>query len=373
MDQKPTILYVEDEEGIRNELHRFLTYFSSKLFVEVDGVKGLELFKKHLPDIVITDIKMPNMNGIEMVKEIKKINPRQYIIFTSAHSESSYFLEAIEMRINGFVLKPIDLDLLEEKLTYIIEQMNIKNTKELYEGYILQQSRLAQMGEMISMIAHQWRQPLSTISAISTNMQLAFAFDQFDLSKEEQREEQKKFFLNEFSNLDKNLKDISSVIDDFSSFYKPDNEPKPIKFENIISKSLNMMPHLMKDNEIEFIVENKSDRLEKVYVNELSQVIVNILKNAQESFINNSTKKPKIKILTEDYNIKICNNGSKIDKDIIGKIFDPYFSTKDEKNGAGLGLYMSKIIVEKHHRGRLSVQNLKNGVCFSIELPQNED
>ena len=372
MDIKPTILYVEDEDAVRNELSKFLKHFSSELYIANDGKHGLELFKKHLPDIVISDVKMPNMNGIEMVKKIKEIKAGQYVIFTSAHSDNNYFIEAIEMRINGFILKPIDLERLEEKISYIIEQINLKKTKELYEGYILQQSRLVQMGEMISMIAHQWRQPLSSISAISTNMQLAFEFDKFDLSDEEQRKEQKNFFLNEFKLLDENLKYLSSIIDDFSSFYKSDKDPVYIKLEEIISKSLHMMSPLIESDNIELSVKYNSDKLEKVYKNELSQVIVNLLKNAQESFINNKVKNPKIKIVTDQYSIKICNNGSHIDQKIIDKIFDPYFSTKGEKNGAGLGLFMSKIIIEKHHKGKLSIKNIKNGVCFNIELAKDK-
>ncbi|MEA1956561.1 MAG: response regulator [Campylobacterota bacterium] len=366
MSTNPTILYVEDEERIRNELSKFLDYFSSELYIACDGVEGLELFKQHLPDVIISDIKMPRMNGIEMIKAIKKINPRQYIIFTTAHSESDYFIEAVEMRINGFVLKPIDFDILEEKLESIKEQINNKKEKELYEKYLIQQSRLAQKGEMISMIAHQWRQPLSSISATSMNMQLSLELEQFDTTTQSGRDEQKEFFKQEFQHIDNSLKFLSSVIDNFSNFYQPDNEPTMIKLETIISKSLNIMDNLLTTDEIEVIIECNSSKEISVYANELAQVIVNLLKNAQDSLRRNKIKNPKIKIVTEDNRIRVCDNGGGIDKDILDKIFDPYFSTKYEKNGTGLGLYMSKIIIEKHHNARLSVQNLKNGVCFSI-------
>lgn len=373
MNKNPTILYVEDEKGIRNELSRFLKHFSSELFVACDGMEGLDFFKKKSPDIVISDIKMPNMNGIEMVKKIKEIDPGQYIIFTTAHSESSYFMEAIEMRINGFVLKPIDLEILEEKLEYITNQINTKKTKEIYEGYILQQSRLAQMGEIVSMIAHQWRQPLSAISAISTNLQLSFEFEQFDLTEDNQREKQKNLFQEELAHLDKSLKYLSSVIDDFSSFYKPDQKAVPTKLEDIISRAFNIMPSLLDNEEIQVVLEYNSCKLVVVYINELSQVMVNLLKNAQESFICHNVVNPKIRITIDDNKIKIYNNGSHIEKDVLDKIFDPYFSTKNEKNGTGLGLYMSKIIIEKHHKGKLSVENTQDGVCFIIEFKSKED
>ncbi len=133
-----TLLYVEDEEGIREQLSKFLNYYSSKLYVAKDGVEGVELFKQHSPDIVVSDIKMPNMDGIEMAKAIKNINPKQHIIFITAHSESSYFIDAIDMQVDGYILKPINLDKLEEKLENIKEQINlkkyyIKHQKELKE------------------------------------------------------------------------------------------------------------------------------------------------------------------------------------------------------------------------------------------------
>ena len=98
------------------------------------------------------------------------------------------------------------------------------------------------------------------------------------------------------------------------------------------------------------------------------QVVLNILKNAEDNFLEKDIKEAYIKITTNDKVISICDNGGGISDDIIDKIFDPYFSTKDEKNGTGLGLYMSKRIVEEHHKAKLKVENTDDGVCFKIEL-----
>ena len=120
------ILYVEDEKEIRENTKRPLEYLCDKLFVASDGQEGLELYRQHNPDIVVSDIKMPNMNGIDMCKAIKKIKKEQHIVFTTAHSESSYFIEAIEMQVDGYILKPIDYDLVENKIKNIIKQINTK-------------------------------------------------------------------------------------------------------------------------------------------------------------------------------------------------------------------------------------------------------
>jgi diguanylate cyclase (GGDEF)-like protein len=133
MPKNITILYVEDEPGIRDSLSGVLDYFCDELIVANDGVDGLRCYKEHLPDIVVSDIKMPNMNGIEMVRAIKQINPRQHIIYTTAHSESAYFLDAIDMQVDGYILKPVNLDKLEDKIEsikdIIFTKENLKNTQ----------------------------------------------------------------------------------------------------------------------------------------------------------------------------------------------------------------------------------------------------
>ena len=130
------ILFVEDEPEIRFELKRFLHRYSREVFIASNGEEGLDLFKKHMPDIVITDIKMPKMNGIDMAKKIKKLSPNQTIIFTTAHSDNSYFLEAIEMQVDGYILKPVDLGLLKKKINDINQNMELERQKRLYESIL---------------------------------------------------------------------------------------------------------------------------------------------------------------------------------------------------------------------------------------------
>jgi len=126
MNDGLTILYVEDEDGIRNQLTKFLKYFSTSLYLASNGKEGLALYKEYNPDIVISDIKMPIMDGIEMVKSIKKINPKQHVVFITAHSESEFFINAIDMHVNGYILKPVNLDTLEAKLEEIKEHIELK-------------------------------------------------------------------------------------------------------------------------------------------------------------------------------------------------------------------------------------------------------
>ena len=130
-----TILYVEDEDNIREMLSRFIKRFCKELYTAQNGSIGLELYKKHAPDIIISDIRMPVMSGLDMAKEIKKENPEQMIIFISAHSESDFLFEAINMQADGYILKPVDFDILKEKLEKLISQHeNAKAAKKLQES-----------------------------------------------------------------------------------------------------------------------------------------------------------------------------------------------------------------------------------------------
>ncbi|WP_457748381.1 diguanylate cyclase [Sulfurimonas sp.] len=135
MNRSVSILYVEDEENVRAMLSRFLQRFCQKLYVAKDGQEGLELYKKHNPDIIISDIKMPKMSGLEMIKEIKQINPSQLVLLLSAHSDSEYLFDAINLNVDGYILKPVDLDAVNEKLRNLIIRINNKKAaKKLQES-----------------------------------------------------------------------------------------------------------------------------------------------------------------------------------------------------------------------------------------------
>ena len=146
MITKPTILYVEDEDGVRNKLSKLLGRYSSELYIAKDGKIGLELFKQHSPNIIITDIKMPVMDGITMVKTIKEIKPEQHIIFTTAHSESEYLIDAIETHVDSYILKPISFVILKQKLEQLTKQINIE--KEL----LAQQTLTNEITQMLNLL-----------------------------------------------------------------------------------------------------------------------------------------------------------------------------------------------------------------------------
>lgn len=257
---------------------------------------------------------------------------------------------------------------LEEKLSLINENLekrievevlnNIKKDKQM-----LHQSRLAQMGEMLAMIAHQWRQPLGSIAASTLALRV-----QVDLEKLKLEDEDKKYIMDHINNVNLFTQNLSTTIDDFRNFYKPTKKSDTIKLEEICKKSLSIIKTSLINNNINVIEDYCCDDKLEMYINEMIQVVLNILKNAEDNILEKDIREPYIKISTNDKVLSICDNGGGISNDIIDKLFDPYFSTKGELNGTGLGLYMSKIIVEEHHNAKLEVENTDDGVCFKIEF-----
>lgn len=256
--------------------------------------------------------------------------------------------------------KNLEIDTLNKNLETKVKEEIEKNKEKTSQ--LIHQSRLAQMGEMLSMIAHQWRQPLTAITATSNNLILRNMIDKVE-SKELDKE------LNLITNYTQHL---SSTINDFKNFFKVDKERSTNTLEELTEKSLDIINNAIDSNEIEIIKSYSCGKNITLYSNEIQQVILNILKNAEDVLVERNIKSKKIYISTycdEKYaTLTINDNSGGIKEDIIDKIFDPYFSTKKNQEGTGLGLYMSKTIINEHCNGKLYVNNNELGAIFTIKL-----
>jgi len=248
-------------------------------------------------------------------------------------------------------------------LENIVKEEITKNKEK--EKQLIMQSKLAQLGEMISMVAHQWRQPLAAISSSVIDLQMKFILNKND-----------KYFLdyveNHLNDVENFTESLTQTIDDFKDFYKPNKSTKKSTINEIIKKSYGMVRNYFKTHNIEVEFNYNSTKQIDVFENELIQVSLNILQNARENFLSKEIENPKVVITTQDekegISVSFCDNGEGCDESVLSKIFEPYFSTKYEKNGTGLGLYMSLKIIEEHHNGTISVFNTKEGICFRILL-----
>ncbi len=245
---------------------------------------------------------------------------------------------------------------LKTKISKAITESQKKDQTMLY------QSRLAQMGEMISMIAHQWKQPLSEISGIFMELETACKFDKVD----------KKYVLECAKDGDRISEFMSRTIEDFRNFFKPDKKREKFSINDALEEAITLVSASIKNSNIQIFKEAKTDMFITGYSNEYSQVVLNILLNAKDVLISRKIENPSIYIKIYKKNnksiLEISDNANGINDNIINKIFDPYFSTKEKVNGTGLGLYMSKMIIEKSMGGRLSVANNNIGASFKIEV-----
>ena len=237
---------------------------------------------------------------------------------------------------------------------------------------MIYQSRLAQMGEMISMIAHQWRQPLGSISTVAASVRLKLKLKKFNLETEQGRAEQSEYINNSLDKIEHYIHFLTTTIDDFRNFFKPDQQQQETTLQGIVDNALKIIGKSLEVHHIALVRIDESHRPFMTYTSQMTQVLINILKNAQDAILERDIKNGSITIHAyeneEVFLLEIEDNAGGIDETIIDKIFDPYFSTKMDKNGTGLGLYMSKTIIEEHCHGQLKAINTQVGVKFTIMI-----
>ncbi len=248
---------------------------------------------------------------------------------------------------------------LEEKNSELQAEMEKNKVKD---HQLVQQSRLAQMGEMLAMIAHQWRQPLAAISSAAITLKM-----KAELGKISDEIIQKK--CNDILDYSQHL---STTINDFRNFFKPTRSKNETDFNSLIESTLNIIGTSLANHSIRLIREFECTEQFVSYPNEIMQVLLNLIKNAEDALIEQQSANPLIIIRTYcgggSFTIEVEDNAGGIREEIIDSIFDPYFSTKINKNGTGLGLYMSRTIIEEHCRGTIEPINTGEGVIFRVTL-----
>ncbi|WP_417333738.1 PAS domain-containing sensor histidine kinase [Halarcobacter sp.] len=287
--------------------------------------------------------------------------------------QGKFFVTAISRDIS----ERLEIDGKREELNLKLKNYNKTLEKEIskvkkdlldYESIMKRQSKMAAMGEMLENIAHQWRQPLSAVSVLSTGMIL----------QNEQDLLNKDLLDAGLNDINEQVQYLSKTIDDFRNFFKPNKQKNRFNLKSVIKTSIKLSKARYTKKHIEFITSIEDMEL-FTYENELLQVLLNIITNAKDELIKKEGKKFIIidTCSDEDYlYIKIKDNAGGIDKFILDRIFEPYFTTKHNSQGTGIGLYMSKNIV-KHMNGKISVKNenieynssVYLGACFEIKLP----
>lgn len=254
----------------------------------------------------------------------------------------------------------------ELKLKYLNRNLHSKIEVALKEEKekdraMLHQSRLARMGEMLSMISHQWRQPLNKLNSIMMELETKILF----------KKATDEFLVSCVDDATETIQFMSSSMEDFKNFYTPSKDKESFYISTACKEAISLMQASLDSTgvKLDFII--KDDIKIRGYKREYSQVVLNIILNAKDALVSNNVKEKKITLSIEMKDkfslLRITDNAGGIKEEIIDLIFDPYFSTK-KMQGTGLGLYMSKMIIEKSMQGKLSVKNDSFGAVFEILL-----
>lgn len=248
-------------------------------------------------------------------------------------------------------------------ITDLREQKHAMEELREKERLLVQQSRQAAMGEMIGNIAHQWRQPLNSLGLYIQELPIVYEVGGFT-----------KEYLDE--TVEKSMQlvfHMSQTIDDFRNFFKPNKEKTSFPLKESVYRTISLIEKSFSDRRIEIRC-NVGDEIHiEGYFNEFSQVLLNIMNNAKDAFVDRSIEEPILHVegLLQGKKavITLTDNGGGVPEKILDNLFDPYFTTKGPV-GTGVGLFMSKVIVENSMNGKLSVRNTGNGAEFRIEVPQ---
>ena len=351
-------------EDILQSSSFYIDIFDENEQILVSSFKEKKQWTKYLK--TKSDLKKDDFVKSDIL--IQDINHEKLYIALTSKNWINDFLKLLNLNI---ILLIIFVFIASYIIAYFLAKIPKKlfDELELQQNMLIQQSKLAAMGEMTSMIAHQWRQPLNGISVLLQEIEI--------------KKEMEVLSDDEFNSISKNIKmtlnHMSKTIDSFRDFFKPSKKKNFFDIKDAIKNVQDILKIRIQKLDLKFDVKvasnlDKNCFLINSYESEFKQVIINIINNsidALESFINEDRYiKIDLECNKEKIVIKILDNAGGIKNSILSSIFEPYSTTKEEQNGTGLGLYMSKMIIEKNMGGNIKAYNKDDGACFEISLPK---
>ncbi len=356
-------------------------------FLKTSKVNFDEL-KNNINTMNIYLSELINLNIKKAIEQKQKTDERfSLVIKASIISIVIVFIFSITLVIlivENFKKVHTDLEKKIKEKTKELEEINKNLEKRIKKAVeenrrkdkiMFQQSKLAAMGEMLQNIAHQWRQPLGSISLILQSIKLKNEMNKLTSEYIDKKTEEALILVD----------NMSKTIDDFKNFFRPDKTKKTFSIKECIYHSKQLVSHMLEKYKIQMDINIKKDITILGYKNELSHVCLNILNNAIDALKTSKVKDKKILIIVKkekkDIIISIIDNGGGIKEENLEKIFEPYFTTKLKDKGSGIGLYMAKQIIEKHMGGKIKAKNIKHRMgtntmykcaMFEITLPIKE-
>jgi PAS domain S-box-containing protein len=371
VDSQDAIIIVTDGASMMDANQAFFEFFSEFDSFEAFKTKHkcvCEFFEKvDKPNFVYEG--MGGANWIDLIAKegihqalIKRGGIDHYFVLRQSKLNSGHDLRRVVSMVDVTELENFK-QLLELKITHEI----IKAKEQ--EQIMIQQGKMAAMGEMLGAIAHQWRQPLNALGITIQDVEQAWVFKEIDDK-----------YIAEFKSSSMRLiQHMSKTIDDFRNFFKPTTVKEQFLAHESLNEAMEIFSAQFKINSIEvenIFAKNGCDAI-SCNKNQLKQVVLNIISNAKDATIESIESKHiengKLVMMTACKDKVVCisiwNNGKAISSDVLDRVFEPYFTTKEQGKGTGIGLYMSKIIVEQNLNGKIAINNKDNGVEVMIEIP----
>lgn len=445
LESAALILIVDDSPTQAKLLEQVLRAHGYRVCVARNGSEALDQVLAQRPDLVISDILMPEMDGFEFCRRVRGIDEVSGtpIILLTHLNDPADVLHSLEAGADYFVSKPYSNRLLLSRIESVLQgnrscqsgdndgdvivQYHNKNykihascahtielllatyelaaeknqellgakqllsnlnreleqrvqertaalTKETAERLqameelrkkdeiLMQQSRQAAMGEMIGNIAHQWRQPLNAVGLLVQDLTLSYEYGNFS----------KAYLDSSSKKIMQLVRHMSQTIDDFRNFFTPDKDKCEFDPGQVVERTLTLIEGAMNNKGIRMEMSAQTAPAITGHPNEFSQVLLNIINNAMDALAEAGCSDPcvGVSVGTESGKavVTIVDNGGGIPEEIMPRIFEPYFTTKEQGKGTGIGLFMAKNIVEKSMNGRLTVRNCGAGAEFRIEV-----
>ncbi|WP_164885331.1 ATP-binding protein [Geovibrio thiophilus] len=304
---------------------------------------------------------------VPMIKEGKSTG---FMTFSSLEKERDWDDDIVSLLtiVSEILVNVLDRKYMQEELMELYALMEEKVRHEVersmeHKKLLIQQSKLAAMGEMLGNIAHQWRQPLNALNL--SFFELKYIKDSGELTDDKLKD-----ILDRVNAL---IQQMSATVDDFRNFFKENKEQAEFLLSDCVRKALYLVQAFFEEHRIDVELRIDSELMVSGYPGELAQVFLNILNNAKDALTEKNVAEPQVIVRVYYENGKavaeIEDNAGGVNEGLQERIFEPYFTTKPEGKGTGIGLYMSKMIVENSMPGQLSVRNTDKGACFRIELP----
>ncbi|MCG6551952.1 MAG: response regulator [Candidatus Magnetominusculus sp. LBB02] len=390
--ERARIQIVEDEAvialNLRNKIEEFGLTVTSMSAVGEDAISAAE---KDKPDLVLMDIVLRGkMDGIEAARQIKD-RLGIPVIYLTAYSDDKILEKAEITEPFGYLLKPcnsrdlmvtIKMALYKHRMDEYRRKAEEVEKQRQNEKLLIEQARLSAMGEMLRAISHNWRQPLNSLGLIVQDIEDAYKFGELNDA-----------YLSEFvRNSMAEINAMSETLSGYRNMFKPDKQKRPFDIIEAADGVCAFLHGQLRALAID--VKVVSSGTEAVYVsgylNEFRQVMLNLMFNSMDAIVERRkaqsmaahdaiSSQGNIGSITMEITrkdsmavLKVTDDGGGVPPLLAGRIFEPYFTTREQGKGVGVGLYVSKVLVETHMGGSLSFENVENGTSFCVLLPETD-